>query len=123
MRYINTRDVVWLVFMWSEIAASTSSPRNDGGDGNELLLFMHNYSYFRDVPGGWSFIGLLATIDIVLRGFALWKSGQKSQKWWFVALLLVNSLGILPLVYLILDKNGQTEMVGMKKTVKAKSKK
>lgn len=38
---------------------------------------------------------------VVLKGFALWFSARASQKWWFVALLIVNSLGILEIVYLI----------------------
>ena len=42
--------------------------------------------------------------DLVLRGLALWKSAQKNQKYWFVALLVVNSVGILPLIYLVVEK-------------------
>jgi hypothetical protein len=40
-------------------------------------------------------------LDVTLRGFALWRASQRRQKIWFVALLLVNSLGALPLIYLI----------------------
>jgi len=40
-------------------------------------------------------------IDLILKGFALWKAGRNNQPYWFVALLIVNSLGILPLIYLI----------------------
>ncbi len=47
----------------------------------------------------------LILLDLVLKGFALWKSARKEQKVWFVFLLVVNSLGILPLVYLLLNKN------------------
>lgn len=43
-------------------------------------------------------------LDVVLKGFALWKSAQRKQKVWFVCLLLVNSLGILPTIYLLLNK-------------------
>ena len=42
--------------------------------------------------------------DLVLRGLALWKSSRNSQKYWFVALLVVNSVGILPLIYLVVEK-------------------
>jgi hypothetical protein len=42
-----------------------------------------------------------ALLDFVLKGFALWKSAQRGQKWWFFFLLIVNSLGILPAVYLL----------------------
>jgi len=38
--------------------------------------------------------------DLVWRGMALWKSARKAQKGWFLALLIVNSVGILPIIYL-----------------------
>lgn len=43
----------------------------------------------------------LVTIDLILKGVALWKSSKSEQKGWFIALLIVNSLGILPLIYLL----------------------
>lgn len=38
---------------------------------------------------------------LVLKGFSLWYAARGEQKWWFIALLVVNSLGILEIVYLI----------------------
>jgi hypothetical protein len=38
--------------------------------------------------------------DLFWRGKALWKASKNNQLYWFIALLLVNSIGILPLVYL-----------------------
>ncbi|MEK7504360.1 MAG: DUF5652 family protein [Patescibacteria group bacterium] len=46
----------------------------------------------------------LGILDVVLKGFALWKSAQRKEKVWFIALLLVNSLGILPTIYLLLNQ-------------------
>lgn len=44
--------------------------------------------------------------DALLRGYALWRSSLNRRKYWFIALFIVNSLGILPLIYLIfIDKN------------------
>ncbi len=37
----------------------------------------------------------------VLKGLALWSSARSGQKVWFIALLIINTLGILELVYLI----------------------
>lgn len=34
------------------------------------------------------------------KGLALWHSGRRGQPWWFVILLVVNSVGILSIVYL-----------------------
>ncbi len=38
---------------------------------------------------------------IVLKGFALWHAARNDQRNWFIALLVVNTLGILEIVYLI----------------------
>lgn len=46
----------------------------------------------------------LVILDLVLRGFALWKSARLNQNIWFIALLVINSLGILPLIYLVLNR-------------------
>ncbi|OGY09393.1 MAG: hypothetical protein A2700_01795 [Candidatus Blackburnbacteria bacterium RIFCSPHIGHO2_01_FULL_44_64] len=43
---------------------------------------------------------LLATWELVWKGMALWKASKNNQKNWFVALLLINSIGILPILYL-----------------------
>ncbi len=45
----------------------------------------------------WLPIGIF---DLIFRGIALWKSAKNSQKNWFIALLIINSVGILPLIYL-----------------------
>mgnify|MGYP001559486187 CR=1 FL=1 len=34
------------------------------------------------------------------KGLALWKSARGSHKWWFVILLLVNTAGILDILYI-----------------------
>lgn len=34
------------------------------------------------------------------KGYALWKSARKNQPWWFVALLIINTLGILEILYI-----------------------
>lgn len=53
-------------------------------------------------------VGPLALLDLVLKGFALWRAAKRGQQVWFVALLVVNSLGILPAIYLLLNKNKKT---------------
>lgn len=44
---------------------------------------------------------LIAIWDLVWKGIALWYSGKNKQKVWFIALLVLNTMGILPIVYLI----------------------
>jgi len=34
------------------------------------------------------------------KGWALWTSAQEKKKWWFLAILIINTFGILEIVYL-----------------------
>jgi hypothetical protein len=38
--------------------------------------------------------------ELVWKGYGLWFSARNNQRNWFMAMLVVNSLGILPIVYL-----------------------
>ncbi|MEX0650002.1 MAG: DUF5652 family protein [Candidatus Andersenbacteria bacterium] len=43
---------------------------------------------------------LIAAWSLVLKGIALWTAAQRKEKGWFVALLIINTLGILELIYI-----------------------
>lgn len=47
----------------------------------------------------------LVLIDLALKGLAMWLAAKKNQKIWFVVLLVFNTAGILPLVYLFLNRH------------------
>lgn len=64
------------------------------------------------------FLYLIILFDLLLKGIALYKSARKDQRIWFVVLLVVNSMGILPIIYLFLNKD-----IGFKAQTKATSKK
>lgn len=71
---------------------------------------MMNYYNYRMAGVGYPFNILtfmipFVILDLILRGFALWKSARKDQNVWFIALLVVNSMGILPLIYLVLNRD------------------
>ncbi|MCL5016050.1 MAG: DUF5652 family protein [Patescibacteria group bacterium] len=34
------------------------------------------------------------------KGWALWKAAQKNSVWWFIALLIINTIGILDILYI-----------------------
>jgi hypothetical protein len=38
--------------------------------------------------------------SLVWKGLALWKSAGLRQKYWFIAILVINTLGILEIIYL-----------------------
>lgn len=46
----------------------------------------------------------LALWSIMWKGIALWVSARGSQKGWFVALLVINTAGILEIIYLLFFK-------------------
>lgn len=46
--------------------------------------------------------------SLALKGFALWHAARGGQKPWFVALLIVNTFGILEIVYLLFFRGDKT---------------
>jgi hypothetical protein len=53
------------------------------------------------------FINNIQTISIILlvwstvwKGFALWKAAHREEKIWFMALLVINTFGLLEIIYL-----------------------
>jgi len=46
------------------------------------------------------FIILILAWSLVWKGLALWHAGRRGQYWWFMILLVVNTLGILEIIYL-----------------------
>jgi len=49
---------------------------------------------------------------LVWKGLALWRSAELRQKYWFIALLLINTLGILEIIYLfVIAKNYTVEVI------------
>ncbi|MBS3143792.1 hypothetical protein J4446_02880 [Candidatus Woesearchaeota archaeon] len=47
-------------------------------------------------------IYLIIIWDVVWKGVALWKSARNRHLVWFVFILIVNSVGILPIIYLLI---------------------
>jgi len=67
---------------------------------------MHQWgdnSYFINLPLLAPFAGLLLILalwTLFWKGLALWHAGRRAQPWWFVIMLVVNTLGILEIIYL-----------------------
>ncbi len=47
------------------------------------------------------FIVILALWSIAIKGYALWHAARNGQKWWFIAILVLNTVGILEIIYLV----------------------
>lgn len=54
---------------------------------------------------------LLAAWAIVWRGIAMWKAAQNKSMPWFVALLIINSFGILDIIYVFYFSNRKRKQV------------
>ncbi|MGE5540863.1 MAG: DUF5652 family protein [Bacillota bacterium] len=59
-------------------------------------------SYFSQHPFGLLFPLLILVVvwTLVIKGIALWKAARHDHRAWFIILLVVNTLGILELIYL-----------------------
>lgn len=64
-----------------------------------LDLYANVYSQ----PSGWMIFGLILLMswEMVWKGMALWFSAKNQQKGWFVVLFILNTLGLLPIIYLV----------------------
>lgn len=59
-------------------------------------------------------VAVLLVWSLIWKGIALWKSARLSSKWWFIILLIVNTFGILEIIYIFLvarKYNVETEKV------------
>lgn len=43
---------------------------------------------------------LILAWSLVWKGLALWHAARRGEEWWFIALLVINTLGILEIIYL-----------------------
>ncbi|HBH20441.1 MAG TPA: hypothetical protein DEB30_02925 [Candidatus Peribacter riflensis] len=68
-----------------------------------------------NLNGALGLLFVLAIIDLVFKGWALWRAARMSKQWWFVALLIINSMGILPVIFLLLTNKEYTSKPKRKK--------
>jgi len=54
---------------------------------------------------------VIAIFDAILKAITLWKSARNKQIAWFICLLIFNTAGILPLIYLIIHRKRRKNSV------------
>ncbi len=60
----------------------------------------------------WSILPVLIPVviwSLAWKGVALWKAGRRNDVGWFVALLIVNTLGILEILYIFIFSKRKPE--------------
>lgn len=74
--------------------------------------------------GGWLGMFLVPVLvwSLAWKGWALWKAAREDSKVWFIVLLLINTVGILDILYIFMfsAKPETTVKLSGKKTTKKK---
>ncbi|MEK7569569.1 MAG: DUF5652 family protein [Patescibacteria group bacterium] len=58
-----------------------------------------NYFNVNDI-GGWPVFVLVVAWSLFWKGLALWHAAKRGQIKWFLVMLILNTLGILEIIYL-----------------------
>ena len=66
-----------------------------------MNYMMPNYGMWGGSGFGSAFL-LVILWSLFWKGLSLWHSSQRKQGWWFIALLVLNTVGILDIIYLFL---------------------
>ena len=68
---------------------------------NDTLKTIFNTNQYEQFFGQYGWLIVVAIIwSVVWKGMALWHSARNSQRGWFIALLVINTVGILEIIYL-----------------------
>lgn len=59
---------------------------------------------FINLPGRQFLLGVFILWSVVWKGLALWKASKADSKPWFIAILVLNTLGILEIIYMFAVK-------------------
>jgi methionyl-tRNA synthetase len=70
----------------------------------QLINFSH---YVNTHPWVAVLLAVLAVWTIIWKGLALWRAARTGRKDWYIVMLIVNTVGILEIVYLYFFSNKQ----------------
>lgn len=79
----------------------------DTGSSNQWLAMFGGARFF-------SLLTVLFVLEMILKGYAMWRAAQNKQMIWFIALFIFNTLGILPLLYIFVFQNKSSVATGKK---------
>lgn len=68
------------------------------GQNSDFIMGAYN---MKALMGG---LFLFVILDTILKGWGMWRAAKLGKKSWFISLLLVNSMGILPLIFLLFTR-------------------
>ncbi|MDA1208644.1 MAG: DUF5652 family protein [bacterium] len=73
--------------------------------GESFQILSQNMGFVGDAYGMNSLMGVIvfvAFIDLAFKGWAMWRAARMNKHYWYVALLIVNSAGIFPAIFLLM---------------------
>lgn len=50
---------------------------------------------------------ILGTFDAIMKVIAMWRAGRNNHLGWFICITIFNTVGILPIIYLIWQKKNK----------------
>ena len=56
-------------------------------------------------------LGILIAWSLIWKGIALWHSARNTQTAWYVVILVINTLGVLEIVYLLFFRPKDNEVL------------
>jgi len=69
---------------------------------------MYNLDNFHWKPGPFEWLILVLILwDATWKVIAMWKAARNNQLAWFICIAIFNTLGILPIIYLLFDMKGK----------------
>lgn len=80
-----------------------------------MFQFIQNpgFGFSNGYMAGFGFLFFIVLVwSVIWKGLALWKSAREGSKVWFVVLLIVNTLGILEILYLYVFSKKKDEPIG-----------
>ncbi len=65
-----------------------------------------NYQNFQELLAGYMMVIMFFIVwEIVWKMIAMWKAARNNQLGWFICIALINTAGILPIIYILLNKD------------------
>lgn len=73
-----------------------------------MHVLQQNQPFLMDAYGMNAMFGVFAVLFLgvmALKGWALWRAARLGKQWWFIGLLVINTLGILPVIFLLMTND------------------
>ena len=57
------------------------------------------------------FFLLIIAWSLVWKGLALWRAAKRGDKFWYIVILVVNTVGIVEIIYLLATQNKKKKTI------------